>query len=53
MLGKPFHTYRKQFIKGGFYNLKVPIKINHITNSYINSLSNLKINDDGEGWIFI
>tara|TARA_Y100001958_G_scaffold95620_1_gene65584 strand:- start:2993 stop:3970 length:978 start_codon:yes stop_codon:yes gene_type:complete len=53
MLGKPFHTYRKQFIKRWLLtNLKVPIKINHITNSYINSLSNLKINDDGEGLDF-
>lgn len=53
MLRKPFLTYKKQFIKRWLLtNFKIPVKINHISNSYIDCLSNLKIKDDGEGLDF-
>tara|TARA_B100001287_G_scaffold148884_1_gene125381 strand:- start:2149 stop:3129 length:981 start_codon:yes stop_codon:yes gene_type:complete len=52
-LGKPSYTYKKQFIKRWlFTNFKIPLRINHITSSYINCLSKLNIVDDGDGLDF-
>ena len=52
-LKKRFYTYKKQVIKRWlFTNLKIPVKINHITKSYIDSLSGLGIYDDKEGLDF-
>ena len=49
-LGKPSYTYKKQFIKRWLYtNFKIPLRINHITNSYINCLSKLNIVDENAG----
>ena len=50
---KPHLTYNKQFFRRWIYtNFKILTSINHISTSYVDTLSNLDITDDGKGLDF-
>jgi len=52
-LMKPSITYNKQFLKRWLYtNFKILLKINHIVDSNISTLSSLGIKNDGKGLDF-